>query len=425
MSIPETIPHLNVSFNGHTMSNTPKDFIKFSQKERLMPQEEMLETAFEKNKLLIGIPKELSHNENRIALVPEAVHLLVENGHRVLFEEYAGASAHFINEQYAEAGAEVVTSPHEVYKADVIIKIAPPTLDEVEQIEQGKAIFSSIFLPDREREYFEKLMAKKVKAISYEFIQDKTGGFPVIKSMSEIIGNTAVLIASEYLSHASYGRGIMLGGFPGIKPTEVVIIGAGTVAEYAARTALGMGAYVKVFDNSIYKLRSLQNNLGNRIFTSIVQPKVLLKALKEADVVISATHSDVGVVPCFVSEEMVQQMQPGSVIVDVSIDQGGCFETSRVTTHEQPVYQVHGITHYCVPNIASRVPHTASYSLSNFLTPLLINISESGGIDRFMKLDPAFSKGVYIYNGVLTSKQIGRLYDLPFRDLELLMAAFD
>ncbi len=168
MSIPETIPHLNVSFNGHTMSNTPKDFIKFSQKERLMPQEEMLETAFEKNKLLIGIPKELSHNENRIALVPEAVHLLVENGHRVLFEEYAGASAHFINEQYAEAGAEVVTSPHEVYKADVIIKIAPPTLDEVEQMEQGKAIFSSIFLPDREREYFEKLMAKKVKAVKTE-----------------------------------------------------------------------------------------------------------------------------------------------------------------------------------------------------------------------------------------------------------------
>ncbi len=286
-------------------------------------------------------------------------------------EEYAGASAHFINEQYAEAGAEIVTTSNEVYKSDVIIKIGPPTLDEIEKIDQNKVLFSSIFLPDRDKTYFEKLMGKRVKAISYEFIQDKTGGFPVIKSMSEIIGNTAVLIASEYLSHATYGRGIMLGGFPGIKPTEVVIIGAGTVAEFAARTALGMGAYVKVFDNSIYKLRSLQNNLGNRIFTSIVQPKVLLKALKEADVVISATHSDAGVAPCYVSEEMVQQMHPGSIIVDVSIDQGGCFETSRVTTHEQPVFQVHGITHYCVPNIASRVPHTASYSLSNFLTPLI------------------------------------------------------
>lgn len=390
-----------------------------------MPQEEMLETAFEKNKLIIGIPKELSHNENRIALVPEAVHLLVENGHRVILEEYAGASAHFINEQYAEAGAEIVTTSNEVYKSDVIIKIGPPTLDEIEKIDQNKVLFSSIFLPDRDKTYFEKLMGKRVKAISYEFIQDKTGGFPVIKSMSEIIGNTAVLIASEYLSHATYGRGIMLGGFPGIKPTEVVIIGAGTVAEFAARTALGMGAYVKVFDNSIYKLRSLQNNLGNRIFTSIVQPKVLLKALKEADVVISATHSDAGVAPCYVSEEMVQQMHPGSIIVDVSIDQGGCFETSRVTSHEQPVFQVHGITHYCVPNIASRVPHTASYSLSNFLTPLLLNISEAGGVERFLKLDPAFSRGVYIYNGVLTNKHISDLHQIPFRDLALLMAAFD
>lgn len=407
------------------MGEKTKDFLKLSQKERLMPQEEMLETAFEKNKLIIGIPKELSQNENRIALVPEAVHLLVENGHRVILEEYAGASAHFINEQYAEAGAEIVTTSTEVYKSDVIIKIAPPTIEEIEKIDQHKLLFSSIFLPDRDKLYFEKLMAKRIKAISYEFIQDKTGGFPVIKSMSEIIGNTAVLIASEYLSHSTYGRGIMLGGFPGIKPTEVVIIGAGTVAEFAARTALGMGALVKVFDNSIYKLRSLQNNLGNRIFTSIVQPKVLLKSLKEADVVISATHSDAGVAPCFVSEEMVQQMQPGSIIVDVSIDQGGCFETSRVTTHEQPVYQVHGITHYCVPNIASRVPHTASYSLSNFLTPLLLNISDAGGIERFLKLDPAFSRGVYFFNGVLTNKHISDLYQIPFRDLELLMAAFD
>ena len=406
------------------MNEKTKDFLRFSQKEQLMPQEEMLETAFKKDKLIIGIPKELSQNENRIALVPEAVHLLVENGHRVIFEEYAGASAHFNNEQYAEAGAEIVSTPDEIYKADLIIKIGPPTVDEIDKLGNNKIIFSSVFLPDRDKAYFEKLMAKKVKAISYEFIQDKTGGFPVIKSMSEIIGNTAVMIAAEYLSHDSYGRGVMLGGFPGIKPTEVIIIGAGTVAEFAARTALGMGALVKVFDNSIYKLRAIQNNLGNRIFTSIVQPKVLLKALKDADVVISAMHSAAGVAPCFVSEEMVRQMHPGSVIVDVSIDQGGCFETSRVTSHQQPVFQVHGVTHYCVPNIASRVPHTASYSLSNFLTPLILNISESGGIDRLMKLDHAFSKGVYVYNGVLTNKHISDLFNIPYRDLELLMAAF-
>jgi len=406
------------------MSEKTKDFLRFSQKEQILPQEEMLETAVKKDKLIIGIPKELSQNENRIALAPEAVHLLAENGHRILFEEYAGASAHFNNEQYAEAGAEIVSTPDEVYKADIIVKIGPLTVDEIDKLENNKVVFSSVFLPDRDKAYFEKLMAQKVKAISYEFIQDKTGGFPVIKSMSEIIGNTAVMIAAEYLSHESYGRGIMLGGFPGIKPTEVVIIGAGTVAEFAARTALGMGALVKVFDNSIYKLRSIQNKLGNRIFTSIVQPKVLLKTLKDADVVISAMHSAAGVASCFVSEEMVRQMHPGSIIVDVSIDQGGCFETSKVTSHQQPVFQVHGITHYCVPNIASRVPHTASYSLSNFLTPLILNISESGGIDRLMKLDHAFSKGVYIYNGVMTNKHISDLFNIPFRDLDLLMAAF-
>jgi len=406
------------------MSEKTKDFLRFSQKEQILPQEEMLETAVKKDKLIIGIPKELSQNENRIALAPEAVHLLAENGHRILFEEYAGASAHFNNEQYAEAGAEIVSTPDEVYKADIIVKIGPLTVDEIDKLENNKVVFSSVFLPDRDKAYFERLMAKKVKAISYEFIQDKTGGFPVIKSMSEIIGNTAVMIAAEYLSHDSYGRGVMLGGFPGIKPTEVIIIGAGTVAEFAARTALGMGALVKVFDNSIYKLRSIQNKLGNRIFTSIVQPKVLLKALKDADVVISAMHSAAGVAPCFVSEDMVRQMHPGSVIVDVSIDQGGCFETSKVTSHQQPVFQVHGITHYCVPNIASRVPHTASYSLSNFLTPVILNISESGGIDRLMKIDHAFSKGVYIYNGVMTNKHISDLFNIPFRDLDLLMAAF-
>ena len=406
------------------MNEEGKGFLSFSQKEKLIPQPEMLETAVKKNKLVIGLPKELSENESRVGIVPEAVLLLVENGHRVLVEENAGLKAHFSNEQYAEAGAEIVRSSGEVYKADMLIKIAPPTEGEIEMLEKGKTLLSSIFLRNRDKAYFQKLIAKKVKAIAYEFIQDKTGGFPVIKSMSEIIGNTAVLIAAEYLSNPNFGRGIMLGGFPGIKPTEVVIIGAGTVAENAARTAIGMGAYVKIFDNSIYKLRSIQNNLGSRIFSSIMQPKILLKALKEADVVISAKHSSSGIVPCFITEEMVSQMTPGSVIVDVSIDQGGCFETSRVTSHNDPVYQVHGITHYCVPNIAARVPHTASYSLSNYIVPMLLNISELGGIDTKIKKDNTFNKGVYMFNGILTNKNIGSMFGLPTQDLDLLMSAF-
>ena len=380
--------------------------MQFSQKGKLMPQEEMLETIPKKHKLIIGIPKEVSPNENRVPIVPDAAHLLVENGHRVIVERGAGKSAHFPDEKYAEEGAEIVESHAEALDADVVVKISPPENNEIEMLKRGCTLLSSIFLPRREKSYFQLLMAKKVKAIAYEYIQDKTGTFPLIKSMSEIIGNTSVLIAAEYLSNPEYGKGEMLGGFPGIKPTEVIIIGAGTVAEYAARTAIGLGAYVKVFDDSVYKLRAIQNNLGRRVFTSTLQPKLLLKAMKEADVIISAKHASGSMAPCLITEEMVASMKPGSVIVDVSIDQGGCFETSRITSHEDPVFSIHGVTHYCVPNIASRVPHTASYSLSNFLTPLLLRISDYGGIERYLKRDLSCRKGTYVFNGTLTNKFI-------------------
>ena len=406
------------------MSDEGKSYLSFSEKEKLMPQEELLEVIPRKKKMMIGIPRELSDDENRIALVPDAVSLLVENGHRVLVEREAGVAANFSDEKYAEAGAEIVSNSEEVFKSDIVVKIAPPTDGEIEKLERQTTLMSSIFLPNREKAYFQRLTAKKVKAIAYEFIQDRTGAFPLVKSMSEIIGNTAVLVAAEFMSNPKYGKGEMLGGFPGIKPTEVMIIGAGTVAEYAARTALGLGALVKIFDDSTYKLRAIQNNLNRRVYTSTLQPKLLLKAMLEADVIISAKHTSGKVAPCFISEDMVRQMKPGSVIVDVSIDQGGCFETSRATTHHDPVYQVHDVTHYCVPNIASRVPHTASYSLSNILTPMLLNISDMGGIEKMMKRDTTFCKGVYIFNGILTNKFIGELYGLPSQNLELLMAAF-
>ncbi len=404
--------------------NEKKSYLGFSAKEHLLPQEELLEVAPKKYKMVIGIPKEISEDENRVALVPDAVNLLTESGHRVLIECDAGEAAHFSNEKYAEAGAEIMDSSDEVFKSDIIIKISPPVEEEIDKMGKQKTLFSSIFLPDREKSYFLKLMAKKVNAIAFEYIQDKTGSFPVLKSMSEIIGNTSVLIAAEYLSSPKYGKGEMLGGFPGIKPTEVIIVGAGTVAEYAARTALGLGALVKIFDDSMYKLRTIEDKLKTRVFTATLQPKLLLKAMREADVVIAAKHASGYMAPCLITEDMVKQMKPGSVIVDVSIDQGGCFETSHVTSHRNPVFQEYGITHYCVPNIASRVPHTASYSLSNLLTPLLLSISELGGIDKMLKKDAAFCKGAYIYNGILTNKFIGELYDLPWQDLELLMAAF-
>ena len=406
------------------MDESGKGFLHFTSKEQLLPREEMLEAATTKKKLSIGIPKEILFNESRVSLVPDGVHLLVENGHRVMVEENAGTGAHFTDRDYADAGAEIVPESSEAYKADIILKIAPPTLAELEMMSKNQTLFSSVFLPQQKKDYFIKLIQNRTMAIAYEYIQDRTGALPVVRSMSEIVGNTAIVIAAEYLSNRHYGNGVILGGFPGIKPTEIVIIGAGTVAEYATRVALGMGASVKIFDNSIYKLRAIQKSIGSRLFTSILQPKQLEAALINADVVIAAKHSSKGIASCFISEEMVRKMKPGSVIVDVSIDQGGCFETSRPTTHDNPVFIEHDVTHYCVPNIASRVPHSASWSLNNFLTPLLLSTGDLGGVTNYLKRDDAFSKGVYIFNGTLTNKQIGERFDMQYRDLGLLLAAF-
>ncbi len=389
-----------------------------------MPKEEMLEIGRSKKQLVIGIPKETVYQENRISLVPEGVSLLVQNGHRVVYEAGAGVAAHFSDIEYSEAGADTVYDPAEVFKADILLKVSPPSLTEIDYLGSRQTLISSLQISTLKDEYFRKLLSRKMTCIAFEYIKDKTKSFPLIRAMSEIAGNTTVLIAAEYLSHPEYGKGRMLGGFSGISPSEVVILGAGTVAEFAARAAIGMGATVKVFDNNIYKLRRLQNNLNQRIFTSILHPKVLLKSLRTADVVVGAIHAPEGRTPCFVTEEMVREMRPGSVIIDVSIDQGGCFETSRVSTHANPVYKKHDITHYCVPNIASRIPNTASYALSNFFTPILISMGEEGGIENYLKVDYGLRHGVYLFNGILTSKSIGENFKLPFQDIELLMAAF-
>ncbi|MEI6748121.1 MAG: alanine dehydrogenase [Bacteroidota bacterium] len=387
-------------------------------------QEETLEVSKEKRNLTIGIPHESAHLENRVSLVPDAVGLLVQNGHRVIVETNAGKAAHFPDSEFSSLGGEIVYKPQEVFKADVILKVAPPTIDEIEMMGTRQTILSSLNIPGLTDEYFKRLIAKKVTALSFEYIRDKDGTFPVIRAMSEIAGNTSILLAADYMSDCEFGRGKMLGGFSGISPTEVVILGAGTVGEYAARAAIGMGAFVKVFDNSIYKLRRLQNNLNARIYTSILQPRVLLKSLINADVVIGAVHSSSGRTPCLVSEDMVRQMKPGAVIIDVSIDQGGCFETSHVTDHKNPVYQVMGVTHYCVPNIASKVPHTASFALSNFLAPIMLKVGEEGGMDELLRTDYGVRHGTYLFNGILTNRYLSDHFRLPYQDLNLLMAAF-
>ncbi len=405
------------------MTDEGKAFLKLSGGEALMPREETLERQPQQKKFIIGIPMENDENERRVALVPNAVNLLVRNGHEVVMEENAGRAAHFSNEMYASAGARLTQTAAEVWQSDIIVKIAAPDDVETELIHKNQVIFSALMPQDRNISFFRKLMEKKTLAIAYELIKDKTGAFPLVRSMSEIIGNTSIMIAAEYLSSPKYGKGVMLGGFSGIRPSEVVIVGSGTVAEYAARTAYGMGAQIRVFDDSVYKMRDLQNKLEFRISTSVLQPVLLLKALKEADMVVAAKHSSTGHAACIIPSDMVKQMKHGAVIVDVSIDQGGCFETSHPTSHQHPVFQEYGVTHYCVPNIASRVPHTASYSLSNHLTGLLLKIGEAGDINHYILRDKPFSKGVYIYNGALTNKNIADNFGLPFRDLDLLTSA--
>ena len=372
----------------------------------LMPQEEMLEVARKKGKLFIGIPKEIAYQENRVPLVPDAVALLVNNGHRVLIETNAGKAANFLDNDYSEAGAEIAYSAEEVYKADIVVKIAPPTMDEVELLQQKQTILSALQFTAHAEDFLKKLSHKKINAVAVDWITDEQGIFPFVRAMGEIAGGASILIAAEYLTNTHNGVGSILGGISGISPTEVVIVGAGTVGEFAARAAIGLGAYVKVFDSSTSRLRRLQSALGARVFTSIIQPKVLAKHLKSADVVIGAVRSKSGRTPIIISEEMVSEMKVGAVIIDVSIDQGGCCETSEVTNHTKPIFRKHGVIHYCVPNIASRVSRTASYAFSNLFLQILLALGDEGGFESLIRKDTGLRNGVYFYNGVLTNQYL-------------------
>lgn len=384
----------------------------------------MLETGRSFKSATIGIPKESSFKENRIALVPDAISYLSANGHTILVETNAGAAAGFKDQDLSEAGARIVYSCEDVYKADTILKISPPTEDEIVMIQPGQTIISAIQLTNRYEGVLRGLMQKKVNAIAFNYMKDNDGVFPVVRSMSEIAGSASILIAGEYLSNASKGKGLLLGGISGVPPTNVVIIGAGTVGEFAARAAIGLGAYVKVFDTSVHRLRRIQDQLGMRIYTCLISPKDLAEAIRNADVVIGALRAPEGRTPCVVSEHMVSEMKFGSVIIDVSIDQGGVFETSSPTDHTKPTFSKFGVTHYCVPNIPSRVAHTASMALSNIMGPFLLRMGEEGGLENTLKNDIGARHGVYIFRGTLTNKNFGDMYKMPFTDLNLLMAAF-
>lgn len=389
-------------------------------KQQLLPQEEMLEVLKHKQELFIGIPKETSYQEKRVCLTPDAVAAIIAHGHRVLIESCAGKEANFSDKEYTEAGAEITKDTQKVFSCPIILKVEPPTIEELQLLNPQTILISALQIKTRSKKYFETLASKRVTALAFEYIRDEDGSYPAVRSLSEIAGTASVLIAAELMANVNKGNGLMLGNISGVPPAEVVIVGAGTVGEFASRSALGLGANIKVFDNSITKLRRIQTNLGQPVYTSTIQPKNLLKALKRCDVLIGAVRGK-NRSPILVTDSMVSHMKKGAVIIDVSIDMGGCIETSEITSHDKPTFEKHGVIHYCVPNIPARYSRTASVSISNIFTPYLLKIADDGGLENSLRFDKGLRNGLYFYHGVLTNKSVADWFDLPYRDINLLV----
>lgn len=389
-------------------------------KEQLLPQEETLEIVKQKGELFIGLPKETHFQEKRICLTPDAIAAIVANDHRVLIEKGAGEKAGFSDSDYSEAGAELTDDKNKVFGCPIILKVEPPSLDEIELINPKTILITALQLKTRDKVYFEALSKKKITALAFEFIKDEAHSYPAVKALSEIAGTASVLIASELMANNELSNGMLFGNISGVPPAEVVVIGAGTVGEYATRSALGLGANVKVFDTSITRLRNLQVKVGRPLYTSTLQPKYLMKALRRCDVAIGALKGT-NRAPVVVTEDMVEKMKNGAVIIDVSIDMGGCFETTEITSHDQPTKIKYGVIHYGVPNIPARYPKTASISISNIFTPYLLNMAESGGLENAIRFDSGLKNGLYFYRGILTNKAVADWFGLPYSDLNILL----
>ena len=385
--------------------------------------EETLDIKSKRARLHIGIPKETAFQENRVSLIPDAVGVLVDNGHEVYVETKAGEGSKYSDNDFSEAGAKIVYNKAEVYKAPILIKSAPVVENDMPHLQMNQTIISPIHLSILKKNIIEQMMGKRITALGFENLKDDSGTYPIVRSMSEIAGSAVMLIAGQYLGSPNNGKGVLLGGISGIPPTKVIIIGAGVVGEFATRTALALGASVKVFDNNVYRLKRLQNNLGVRVWTSVIEPKILAKQLKTCEVAVGALSNENGRSPIVVTEEMVAAMRPGSIIIDVSIDRGGCFETSEITTHERPTFLKHDVIHYCVPNIPSGFARTASHAISNVLMPLLLNTSNEGGFDEMVWNDFNLRHGVYLFKGHLTNFYISQRFDLKYTDLNLLIAS--
>ena len=371
----------------------------------------------------LGIPKETTMIENRVAIVPNSVRVLVASGFQVLIESGAGEKSNYTDHAYSEAGAEICSDKRTVFQANILIKVAPPTLDELEMMAIDQVLISPLHLPIINEAYIEKLIQKRITAFAMEYLQSADGSFPIVRIMSEIAGMSVMLTAGELLKSHSGGRGLLLGGVSGVPPAKVVILGAGVVAEYAVKTALGLGCSVRIFDNDISKIMRLQTNVGRHLHTSAINPVYLAHQLTSADVVIGAIHSKHGRAPILITEEMVSRMKEGSILIDVSIDQGGCFETSEITTLENPTFIKHGVIHYGVPNIPSQVSRTASNAISNIITPLLVKIIESHNMENLMTLHEGIRNGCYTYKSCLTNEYLSKKYGKKYTNLSLLLTS--
>jgi alanine dehydrogenase len=390
-----------------------------------IPSELLQELSGVRHPIQIGIPKENQKTEKRLALTPEAVDMLSEAGYEIIFEEGAGLGIRYSDTDYAEAGAVITRDPQTVFACDLIFKITPPTLEEIGWMKKRATVLSMLQMPDITIEIIKAMAFKQIHALGYELMSPDNRCFPVRNSISEIEGAAAISVASELLSNEKGGKGILLGGVPGVSPTEVVISGAGVAGTVAARAALALGAAVKVFDSDIDKLRRLQHQLGTPVFTSVFQPNVLVNTFESADVVIGAMRYIDDSVRYVISEDVIRTMKKNSVIIDLRINQGGCFETTCFLPAGHPaIFEKYGILHYCVPNLSSRVARTTSMTLSNIFVPFILQMGELGGLTAIASVDPGFRSGLYMYAGKLVNSYIAKYFNLPACNIELFLSVF-
>jgi len=400
--------------------STKDPFHDLLSQQGILPMEAMAWTKQNAKSILIGIPKEISANENRTPLSPTAIKLLVANGHEVIIESGAGKRAGFEDSDYLLAGATVSEDLSQIWASPLILKLTPPTLSEIGLMKKNACIISCAATFLLSEDMIDAMNQKKIMGIGMEYVEDNGGGFPFVQIMAEIAGQMILPIASQLLSSQDDSN-ILLGNVTGVEPCQIVVLGAGHVVEQVAKAAYHAGIQIQVFDKDIYKLQRLKQTLGIPLITQVIDSENLPKALQSAQVIIGALRSETGITPCLVTEEMVSKLKPGTLIMDVCIDQGGCFETSELTTLSHPIFRKYGVIHYCVPNIPSKVGKTSSLAISNLLTSFILKSGKTGGVEEMLWQGKSFMKGVYVFKGFVTNKIIGKKFNKPVKEIQMLL----